>query len=129
MTPYLRRRSLLDRVVDGPRPVFSGVLSFGLLAIPVENHSATNDEIIRFHLLHAMCGSRLRNRGFCPACQMVIEGHDLVRGYEFEKGQYDQQTGDELTASEPSETATSPFVNLSIKNIDLVFFSALVSLA
>jgi hypothetical protein len=60
---------------------------------------------------------------------MVIEGHDLVRGYEFEKGQYDQQTGDELTASEPSETATSPFVNLSIKNIDLVFFSALVSLA
>ena len=100
----------MDRLVDGPRPVFSGVLSFGLLVIPVENHSATNDEIIRFHLLHAKCGSRLRNRGFSPACQMIIEAMVLCAVMNLKKA---NTTGDELMAPEPSETATSPFMNLS----------------
>jgi DNA end-binding protein Ku len=40
------------------RPISRGVLSFGLVSIPVELYSAIEDHNIRFHLLHKKCGSR-----------------------------------------------------------------------
>jgi DNA end-binding protein Ku len=82
------------------RPTARGVLSFGLVAIPVEIHTAIQDAHISFHLLHAKCGSRLRNRYLCPVCNKTVDRTDLVRGYEFEKGQYVQVTNAELDALE-----------------------------
>jgi DNA end-binding protein Ku len=77
------------------RPIARGVLSFGLVAIPVELHSATHSQRISFNLLHAKCGSRLKKRHLCPVCNEVVERHQLVRGYEIEKGRYVQVTEDE----------------------------------
>ena len=54
------------------RPIARGVLSFGLVAIPVEIHTATKDQTVRFHLLHAKCGSRVRNQTVCPACNVPL---------------------------------------------------------
>jgi hypothetical protein len=53
------------------RPISRGVLSFGLVSIPVELYSAIEDHNIRFHLLHKKCGSRVRNQLFCPVCKVV----------------------------------------------------------
>ena len=78
------------------RPLARGVLSFGLVAIPVEIHSAVKDERVSFHLLHTVCGSRIRNRRFCPVCNKTLESHELVRGYEIEKGRYVRVTEAEL---------------------------------
>jgi DNA end-binding protein Ku len=72
------------------RPIAWGVLSFGLVAIPVELHTATHSQNVSFNLLHAKCGSRLKNRHLCPVCNEVVERHQLVRGYEIEKGRYVQ---------------------------------------
>jgi DNA end-binding protein Ku len=55
------------------RPTARGVLSFGLVAIPVEIHTATKSQHVSFHLLHAVCGSRLKNRYLCPVCNEVVE--------------------------------------------------------
>ena len=66
------------------RPIAHALLSFGLVAIPVEIHFAIMDKSVRFHWLHAKCGSRVRNRFFCPVCQIPVERQDLVRGYEIE---------------------------------------------
>jgi DNA end-binding protein Ku len=55
------------------RPISRGVLSFGLVSIPVELYSAIEDHNIRFHLLHKECASRVRNQLFCPVCKVVIE--------------------------------------------------------
>jgi non-homologous end joining protein Ku len=43
---------------------FSGVLSFGLVSIPIELNSAIEDDNIRFHLLDKKCGSRVHNQLF-----------------------------------------------------------------
>ena len=40
------------------RAIGNGVLSFGLVSIPVEIHSAIEDQGIHMHLLHKKCGSR-----------------------------------------------------------------------
>jgi DNA end-binding protein Ku len=71
-------------------PLRTGLLSFGLVSIPVQLHTATQDQHIAFNLLHAKCGSRVQNRYYCPVCNEVVERDDRVRGYEFAKDQYVQ---------------------------------------
>jgi DNA end-binding protein Ku len=87
------------------RPISRGVLSFGLVSIPVELYSPI-DHNIRFHLLHKKCGSRVRNQLFCPVCKVVIERDETVRGYEVSKGQYVRVEDAELGALE-AEANTS----------------------
>src|SRR5215472_12783634 len=64
-------------------PLRTGLLSFGLVSIPVQLHTATQDQHIAFHLLHDKCGSRVQNRYYCPVCNAMVERDDRVRGYEF----------------------------------------------
>jgi DNA end-binding protein Ku len=104
-------------------PLRTGLLSFGLVSIPVQVHSATKDLRIAFHLLHAKCGSRIQNRYYCPVCNVAVDRDDLVRGYEVAKGQYVQLTEAELESLE-SESSNNielkEFIPLS--NIDPVYF-------
>jgi DNA end-binding protein Ku len=78
----------------------SGILSFGLVAIPVKIYTAIEDQSVSFNLLHKKCGSRLRNRIFCPSCNQAVERHDLVRGFEYNKGEYTKFTDAELETIE-----------------------------
>jgi DNA end-binding protein Ku len=81
-------------------PIASGILSFGLVAIPVKLSPAIKDKSIHFHLLHGKCGTRIRNQLFCPHDNEVVEREDLVRGFEYAKGKYIQFTEEELEALE-----------------------------
>jgi DNA end-binding protein Ku len=73
-------------------PLRTGLVSFGLVSIPVQLYTATKDQRIAFHLLHAKCGSRIQNRYNCPVCNVTVERDDRVRSYEFAKDQYVQFT-------------------------------------
>src|SRR6266545_1649973 len=96
------------------RPIARGVLSFGLVAIPVEIHTATKSQHVSLHLLHASCGSRLKNRYLCPVCNKVVERDQLVRGYEVAKGEYVQFTDEESSRrSRRKRTTTSSSRNSS----------------
>jgi DNA end-binding protein Ku len=106
-----------------PRPTARGVLSFGLVAIPVEIHTAIQDTRVSFNRLHAKCGSRVRNRHFCPVCNKVVERADLVRGYEFEKGQYVQVTDAELDALEAEANNNIELKEfIPIAKVDPIYF-------
>src|SRR5918993_4547180 len=98
-------------------PPDTGVLSFGLVAIPVRIHTATHSENASFHLLHKKCGSRVRNQYHCPVCNVVVERDDLVRGFQHAKDQYVQLTEEELDSLEAEAN----------KNIDLKEFIPLAS--
>src|SRR5437870_1423821 len=74
----------------------SGILSFGLVAIPVKLYPAIKDQSVRFHLLHNKCGSRVRNQFWCPVCNEAVERDGLV----YTKGKYIQLTEEELEALE-----------------------------
>jgi DNA end-binding protein Ku len=104
-------------------PLRTGVLSFGLVSIPVQLHTATKDLHIAFNLLHAKCGSRVQNRYYCPVCNEVVERDDRIRGYEFAKDQYVQFTDAEL---ESLETESSNNIELKefipLSKIDPVYF-------
>src|SRR5215208_7592300 len=55
----------------------TGILSFGLVAIPIGLQSAIKDQSVHFHYLHAKCGSRIQNQVFCATCNRVIQRSDL----------------------------------------------------
>src|ERR671914_1950405 len=99
-----------------PAPGY-GVLSFGLVSIPVRIHTATKSENVSFHLLHDKCGSRVRNQYHCRVCNLVVEREDLVRGFQHAKDQYVQITEEELDSLEAEAN----------NNIDLKQFIPLAS--
>jgi DNA end-binding protein Ku len=71
-----------------PRSIWNGVISFGMVSIPVKLYTATEDKDISFNLLHKECGSKLKQLRWCPVHERAVEWAEISRGYEYEKGEY-----------------------------------------
>ena len=71
-----------------PRSIWNGVISFGLVSIPVGLYSAVTEKDIRFNQLHKVCGTRIKQQKFCPHCEKTVENDEIERGYELSKGHY-----------------------------------------
>jgi DNA end-binding protein Ku len=105
------------------RSLGSGTISFGLVSIPVQLYTATSSKKISFNLLHAKCGSRIKQQTYCPKCEEVIDRSALVRGYEFSKGEYVQFTEEELKSLEQESSKIidiAEFVPLA--KVDPIYF-------
>jgi DNA end-binding protein Ku len=77
--------------------IWRGAISFGLVTIPVRLFSATEEKTLRFNLLHRTDDGRVRNNRTCTVCgQDNLTKDDLVRAYEYEKGNYVKFDEDEL---------------------------------
>jgi DNA end-binding protein Ku len=70
------------------RAIWSGSISFGMVSIPVKLFGATESKDISFHLLHATCGTRLKQLRWCPPDEVEVPWSETVRGYEYAKDQY-----------------------------------------
>ena len=72
-----------------PRPIWKGAISFGLVTIPVNLYSAIEGrETLAFHLLHKKDGSRIEQKRFCKEEGVEVPWSEVVKGYEYAKGQY-----------------------------------------
>lgn len=88
-----------------PRAIASGQIAFGLVSIPVKLFSAAeSSEKISFNMVHRDCGSRIQQQLFCPKDERTIERSEIVKGYEFSKGQYVLFTEEELKQIEEKST-------------------------
>ena len=106
------------------RPVGTGTISFGLVTIPVKVYSAnkTSDHI-SFNLLHEACGSRVRQQYICPKEEIVVDRSEMIKGYEFSKGQYVLFSSEELKALESSATQTIDIVEfVPAESVDPLYF-------
>jgi len=70
------------------RTLWKGAISFGLVHIPVRVYPATENKGVRFNYLHRECKSPIRYLKWCPVCQREVPPEEIVRGYEYQKGQY-----------------------------------------
>ena len=71
-----------------PRAIWSGSISFGMVSIPVKLYGATESKDISFHLVHATCGTRLKQVRWCPTDEVEVPWSETVRGYEYAKDEY-----------------------------------------
>ena len=70
------------------RALWKGHVTFGLVNIPVELHSAVEDNTPHFHMLHKTDLSPISMERVCQADGARVEWQDLVKGYEIEKGRF-----------------------------------------
>lgn len=88
-----------------PAGIWSGTLSFGLVAVPVRMLSATRDLDVRFHQVDAETGERIQVRRFCEAEDKEVAWEDIGRGYDLD-GQLVTLTDEELDAAAPERNHT-----------------------
>ena len=83
----------------------SATVSFGLVSVPVQLYAAGESKAsISFNLLHKTDGARLKQQYVCTKDGEKVERSDMIKGYEFQKGQYVTFTPDELKALEERGT-------------------------
>src|SRR5438552_3297944 len=70
------------------RAIWKGSVTFGLVNIPIELHSAVRDHRPRFRLLHAADRSPIRLARLCAKEGRQVDWKDLVKGYEYAKGHF-----------------------------------------
>ena len=72
-----------------PRSIWKGAISFGLVNIPVELHSAvSSSDRISFRLLHKKDNSTIKYERVCAKEEKAVPWDEIVKGYEYSKGKY-----------------------------------------
>ncbi len=82
------------------RSLWSGVLSFGLINIPVKLFSATAGVDIVLNYLHKTDLSPIRYAKVCRKDGKELTQDDLVKGYEYQDGDYVVLTEDDFKKSQ-----------------------------
>jgi DNA end-binding protein Ku len=107
-----------------PRAIATGQIAFGLVSIPVKLFSAAeSSEKVAFNMLHDACGGRIQQQLFCPKDERTIDRTEVVKGYEFSKGQYVLFSEEELKTMEEKSTQQidiTEFVKADL--IDPIYF-------
>ncbi|HEY9713900.1 MAG TPA: Ku protein [Chroococcales cyanobacterium] len=78
------------------RSMWSGVIGFGMVSIPISLSSATESKSVSFHQLHDKCKTRIKEVRWCPHCDQEVAWEHIVKGYEYAKGHYVTLTSDDL---------------------------------
>ena len=106
-----------------PRPVWTGTISFGLIAIPVKLFHAVQRKSVSFNQLDDRSMSRIKYRKVSGSDGEEVPDEHIVKGYEVSKDRYVVVDPDDLEPFIPSATKTvdlEEFVDLA--DIDPVYF-------
>jgi DNA end-binding protein Ku len=113
-----------------PRAIWSGTISFGLVSIPVRLYTATQSHDVHFHLLHKKDGVRVQNVRWCPKDEKAVPWDEVVRGFEYAKGNYvpiAEEDLDHLPVKTVHTVDISDFVKL--EEVDPIYYDKAYYLA
>ena len=101
----------------------SATVSFGLVSVPVQLYAAGESKAtISFNWLHKKDGARLKQQYVCSKDGEKVERDEMIKGYEFSKGQYVTFTPDELKALEERATGAIDIVEfLPANQVDRIW--------
>ena len=105
--------------------VWTGYLTFGLISMPVRLFSGARSTRVSFHMLHRDYLTRVKQQLYCPNDERVIERAEVVKGYEYRKGEYVIIEPDEIKRIEP-KTAKAMEILEFVKSdeIDPIYFES-----
>ena len=106
------------------RAIWTGVLTFGLVTVPVGLFTATEDHTVHFHQLQRGTADRVRNQRINERTGEDVDTKDIVKGYEVEPGEYVVVEPEELDEVAPGRSRTvdiTDFVELA--EIKPVYFA------
>jgi DNA end-binding protein Ku len=105
------------------RAIWNGAISFGLVTIPVQLVSAVRSQRPRFHLLHAKDEAPVHYERVCERESKPVPWSEIVKGYEYEKGEYAVLDKDDFKRAALEKTDTIDVVSfVPASAIDPRFF-------
>src|SRR5215831_13914460 len=105
--------------------VWSGYLTFGLISMPVRLFSGARSSGISFNMLHRDDLQRVKQQYICPAENKVVERSDIVKGYEYRKGEYVVIEPEEIKKIEPKTAKTMEILEfVKSSDVDPVYFES-----
>jgi DNA end-binding protein Ku len=106
------------------KALWKGSVTFGLVNIPVRLYSAVQEKSLKFHMLHAEDGGRIKYQRVCAICGKEVAWDDIVKGYEYSKDHYVHFTDEELQAVDLDSIKAIDVVNfVPLEDIDPVYFN------
>lgn len=84
--------------------IWSGSINFGLVTIPVKLFTAVKTDELSFNLLHAKDEGRIKYERICSVDGKPVPWDEIVKGYEYEKGEYVLLADDDFKKVNPEAT-------------------------
>jgi len=110
------------------RTTWNGSLSFGLVSIPVGLAPATKPAArqsdVSFRLLHRECATPIKQKRWCPTHDREVTQDEIVRGFEFSKGQYVVVEDADLEALERADDSRAIEITRFVpeREVDPIYF-------
>lgn len=103
--------------------IWSGAINFGLVTIPVKLQTAIRTKDLRFNFLHKKDEGRIKNVRVCSVEGEEVPWDEIVRGYEYEKGQYVILSDEDFDRVNPEATQSVDIVQfVELSEINPMYF-------
>src|SRR5437660_12917742 len=96
--------------------VWTGFLTFGLISMPVRLFSGARGSRGSFHMLHRDDNVRIKQQLWCPEDERVVERSEIVKGFEYRKGEYVGVEPEELKKIEPKTPKAMEILELVMES-------------
>jgi DNA end-binding protein Ku len=106
------------------RSIWNGTITFGLIAVPIKVHSATESHTIHFHQVHAADGARIKQKRLCSKEGKEVPYKEVAMGYEVRGGEFVMLEKEEIDAAAGDRSHTialEQFVDR--EQVDPVFYN------
>jgi DNA end-binding protein Ku len=106
-----------------PSSVWTGYLTFGLISMPVRLFSGARGERVSFHMLHRPDHVRVKQQLVCPEEEVVVDRSEIVKGYEYRKGEYVIIEPEEIKKIEPKTAKAMEILEfVKADEVDPIYF-------
>lgn len=103
--------------------IWTGSINFGLVTIPVKLQTAIRTNDLRFNFLHKTDEGRINNVRRCSIDGEDVPYSEIVRGYEYEKGQYVILSDEDFDRVNPEATQSVDIVQfVELSEINPMFY-------
>jgi len=107
-----------------PRAIWSGSISFGLVNVPVRMYSAISEHKLHFHLIHEPDQSPIGYQKICKLEDKRVSDEEIVKGFEFEPGEYVFLDDDDFEAARTEGYKTIEITDfVPYEQVDPIFFA------
>jgi DNA end-binding protein Ku len=105
------------------RALWNGTLTFGLINIPVRLYSASFTRALNFHLIDKHGNCPISYMKVCRSNHKEVPYQDIVKGYEYQKGDYVVLDERDFAKAAPKKTGWIEVLQFSNANdIDVKYF-------
>jgi len=105
--------------------VWTGYLTFGLISMPVRLFSGARGSRVSFNMLHRSDHARVKQQLVCSEDGEVLGRDEIVKGYEFRKGEYVVIEPDDIKKIEPKTAKAMEILEfVPADQIDPIYFES-----